>query len=116
MDAKQAQRAAEAINRAADRAEAQISAQAQKDKASSKQRQQQQEVAKAEQKQQQKVSLWAVCMYRCFSCQTSWNQQAVWFRRFGLAGSNLALGFLSSLQGGLNQCGYAESSQVGQSS
>ncbi len=57
VDAKQAQRMAEAINRAADRAEAQLNSQARKDKAASKQRQQEHEAAKAEQQRQKKVSL-----------------------------------------------------------
>ena len=52
---------ADAINKAADRAEAQISAQARKDKAASKQRLQQQEAAKAEQQQQQKVKSLCAC-------------------------------------------------------
>ena len=56
MEAKRAQRVAEAINRAADRAEAQVNAQARKDKAASKQRQQVHETAKAEQQRKQKVS------------------------------------------------------------
>ena len=80
VDAKQAQRAAEAIHRAADRAEAQISAQAQKDRAASKQRQQQQEAAKAEQKQQQKVRPWAPC-----KAQVSHMQGAGRMRRGGMA-------------------------------
>ncbi|CAL5224634.1 g7352 [Coccomyxa viridis] len=54
VDAKQAQRMAEAINRAADRAEAQLNSQARKDKAASKQRQQEHEAAKAEQQRQKK--------------------------------------------------------------
>ena len=57
VDAKQAQRMAEAITRAADRAEALINSQARKDKAASKQRQQEQEAAKAEQQRQKKVSI-----------------------------------------------------------
>jgi len=52
---------ADAINKAADRAEAQISAQARKDKAASKQRLEQQEAAKAEQQKQQKVISLCAC-------------------------------------------------------
>lgn len=57
VDAKQAQRMAEAITRAADRAEAQINSQARKDKVASKQRQQEQEAAKTEQQRQTRVNI-----------------------------------------------------------
>ena len=60
-DTKRVQRMADAINKAADRAEAQISAQARKDKAASKQRLEQQEAAKAEQQKQQKVISLCAC-------------------------------------------------------
>ena len=53
---KRAQRMAEAIAKAADKAEAQISAQARKDRAAAKQRQQDQDSAKAEQQKQQRVN------------------------------------------------------------
>lgn len=55
VDAKQDQRTAEAIHKAADRAEAQISAQVRKQKVAEKQRQQHDEAATAELQRQQKV-------------------------------------------------------------
>ena len=74
VDAKQAQRMAEAITRAADRAEAQINSQARKDKAASKQRQEEQETAKAEQQRQKRVSFCACLNLDVSSCQASRSQ------------------------------------------
>ncbi len=54
---KRAQRMAEAIAQAADKAEGRISAQARKDRAAAKQRQLEQDTAKAEQQKQQKVTV-----------------------------------------------------------
>ena len=70
---------AEAISRAADRAEAQINSQARKDKAASKQRQQEQEAGKAEQQRQKKVSLCIVSISQSPS-QTSSSQSRGWRR------------------------------------
>ena len=81
VDAKQAQRMAEAITRAADRAEAQITSQARKDKAASKQRQEEQETAKAEQQRQKKVSFCACLNLNISPCQVSRSQQEAVCRR-----------------------------------
>ena len=54
---KRAQRMAEAIAKAADSAEARISAQARKDRATAQQRQQELDTAKAEQQKQQRVNV-----------------------------------------------------------